>query len=80
MPIKASEKLVEGMLREQKETDGAPARRPRIIRIFKDYKVFLNTVNSACEQLRDSGLNVSVRQEEIEDGVEMVIRVTQQRL
>ena len=68
------------MLREQKVTDGAPARRPRIIRIFKDYKVFMNTINSACDQLRDSGLNVSVRQEEIEDGVEMVIRVTQQRL
>ena len=79
LSIKASEKLVEGMLREQKGLDSGSARRPRIIRIFKDYKVFLNTVNAACAQLRESGLNVAVHQEEIEDGVDISIRVTQQK-
>ena len=76
LSVKASEKLVDGMLRERSKAPRAEAK-PRIIRIFKDYKLFLNTVNSACGQLRESGLSVLVRQEERENGVEIVIIVTQ---
>ena len=78
LSVKDTEKLVESMLNAafDGKRDGAKPR-PRIIRIFKDYKLFVNTVNSACNQLRESGLNVEVEQTEHEGGVDIVIKVSQ---
>lgn len=77
LSVKASERLVDSMLRERRDKPDRPAAKPRIIRIFKDYKLFLNTIDSACGQLRESGLDVIVRQDEIENGIEILIRVSQ---
>ena len=78
LSVKETEKLVEGILNSDfdKKKDGARPR-PRIIRIFKDYKLFVNTVNTACDQLRESGLNVEVEQTEHDGGVDIVIKVSQ---
>lgn len=78
LSVKETDKLVENMLNAafDGKKDGAKPR-PRIIRIFKDYKLFVNTVNTACEQLRESGLNVEVEQTEHENGVDIVIKVSQ---
>lgn len=78
LSVKETEKLVEDMLNAafDGKKDGAKPR-PRIIRIFKDYKLFVNTVNLACDQLRESGLNVQVEQTERDDGVDIVIKVSQ---
>ncbi len=78
LSVKDTEKLVESMLNSafDNKKDGARPR-PRIIRIFKDYKLFVNTVNTACDQLRESGLNVQVEQTEHDDGVDIIIKVSQ---
>lgn len=76
LSVKDTERLVDSML----ETASVPSevkRRPRMIRIFRDYKLFVNTVNSACDQLRESGLNVQVEQTDRDNGVDIIIRVTQ---
>lgn len=78
LSVKDTEKLVEKMLNaafDGKQQGAKP--RPKIIRIFKDYKLFVNTVNSACNQLRESGLNVEVEQTEHDGGVDIVIKVSQ---
>ena len=78
LSVKDTEKLVENMLNAAFDGKKEGARpRPRIIRIFKDYKLFVNTVNTACDQLRESGLNVVVEQTEHDDGVDIVIKVSQ---
>ena len=48
-----------------------------IMRIVKDYRMFMNTVNSACEYLRSGGMNVDVSQSDRADGVDITIHVTQ---
>lgn len=72
LSVKESEKYVESLLQTR-----AIKPRPRMIRIFRDYRLFLNTISAACEQLKESGLGVAFDQRELEGGVEILIRVTQ---
>lgn len=76
LSVKETEKLVDKMLSESKERS-ALRTKPRMIRIFRDYRVFINTINSACDLLRESGLAVEVGQTELNNGVDITIRVTQ---
>ncbi|MBO4562879.1 MAG: ParB/RepB/Spo0J family partition protein [Clostridia bacterium] len=75
MTIKEAERLVDSML---SDTRRASRRSPKMIRIFRDYRVFINTVASACDQLRESGLVVDFDQKDKENGVELSISITQQ--
>lgn len=72
LSVKESEREISKLLKG--DTPAGKAR-PRMIRIFRDYRLFINTVNSACEQLRESGLCVDVEQRDLENGVDITIRV-----
>ena len=76
LSVKAADRLVNAMIAQISGTT-ADKRKPRMIRIFKDYKLFLNTVNTACDQLRESGLNVAVENTDYTNGVEIRIKVWQ---
>ena len=52
-----------------------PPPHPRLLRLLKDYRLFLNTVKSGAEQLRDVGMRVEILQTDYEDGVDMLVRV-----
>lgn len=78
LSVKDTERLVEKKLNSlfDSKKDGAKPR-PVIMRIVKDYRMFMNTVNSACEHLRSGGMNVDVSQSDRADGVDITIHVTQ---
>lgn len=76
LSVNESEKLVDRLLDEASRT-GASRPRPKMIRIFRDYRLFINTVDTACAQLRESGLKVLVDRQEIENGISISITVTQ---
>ena len=78
LSVKDTERLVEKKLNSlfDSKKDGAKPR-PVIMRIVKDYRMFMNTVNSACEYLRSGGMNVDVSQSDRADGVDIMIHVTQ---
>lgn len=76
LSVKDTERLVEktlDKLYDEKQPGAAP--RPAIIRQVRDYRLFMNTVNSAIAVLRDSGMSVEVEQEDIPNGVDIHIRV-----
>lgn len=77
LSVKETERLVDGMLEAESKGASGAKPRPKLIRIFRDYKLFVNTVNSACDQLRESGLKVEVEQTDMESGVDIHIRVSQ---
>ena len=77
LSVKETERLVDSMLEEADQNAAGARPRPKIIRIFRDYKLFINTVNSACDQLRESGLEVAVEQTDRDNGVDIVIRISQ---
>lgn len=76
LSVKETEQLVEKTLNRlyDEKADGARPR-PKIIRIVKDYRLFMNTINAAITTLRDAGMRVEVEQEDMEDGVDIHIRV-----
>lgn len=77
LSVNETERIVEKTLNEQfdKKRSGAKPR-PVIVRLVKDYRVFMNTVNMACDQLRSGGVDVEVEQADREDGVDITIHVT----
>ena len=76
LSVHDTERLVEKTLDERFDKKHPGVRpRPMIVRLVKDYRVFINTVNLACEQLRSGGCGVTVDQKDTSDGVEITIRV-----
>ncbi len=76
LSVKDTESLVEKKLNKlyDDKTDGA-APRPMIVRLIKDYRLFMNTINTAVNQLRDADMVVEVDQSDIPDGVDIHITV-----
>lgn len=44
--------------------------------MIKDYRLFMNTINIAVNQLREAGMMIEVEQNDREDGVDINIKVT----
>jgi len=68
--VKDTERLVDRMIEAV-----APRKQPKLLRLLKDYRLFLNSVKSGAEQLRDVGMAVEMIQTDHEDGVDLLIRV-----
>ena len=77
LSVMETEKLVDKTLNRlyDEKADGARPR-PKILRIVKDYRLFMNTINAAVNTLRETGMTVAVEQEDREDGVDIHIHVT----
>lgn len=77
MSVKETEQRVEKQLNKlyDERKDGAKPR-PVMLRMIKDYRLFMNSINSAVEQLRYAGLIVDVQQADRDDGVDISISVT----
>lgn len=77
LSVKDTEKLVQKTLDKLYDTRSKGAKpRPMIIRMVKDYRLFMNTINTAVNQLRESGIRVELEQFDRPDGVDISIRVT----
>ena len=76
LSVKETEQYVEKTLDRlyDEKTDGAKPR-PMVMRVVRDYRIFMNTVNAAVNQLRESGMSVEVEQTDMPDGVDINIRV-----
>ena len=77
LSVKETEQLVEKTLNRayDERADGAKPR-PVILRIVRDYRLFMNTINQAVNQLREAGMAVEVAQNDRSDGVDISIKVT----
>jgi len=77
LSVKDTEKLVDKTLNrlyDQKADQARP--RPIIVRMVKDYRLFMNSINAAVNQLREAGLTVEVEQADRANGVDIEIHVT----
>ena len=77
LSVKETEQMVEKTLNKayDEKQDGAKPR-PKLMRIVRDYRLFMNTINQAVNQLRESGMTVEVQQSDRADGVDIKISVT----
>ena len=77
LSVKETEQMVEKTLNKayDEKQDGAKPR-PKLMRIVRDYRLFMNTINQAVNQLREAGMTVEVEQSDRADGVDIKISVT----
>lgn len=77
LSVRETEQMVEKTLNKayDEKQDGAKPR-PKLMRIVRDYRLFMNTINQAVNQLRESGMTVEVEQSDRADGVDIKISVT----
>ena len=77
LSVKETEQMVEKTLNKayDEKQDGAKPR-PKLMRIVRDSRLFMNTINQAVNQLRESGMTVEVEQSDRADGVDIKISVT----
>lgn len=72
--VKETDLLVERMLeRCAKKRPGE--RGKKIVRIFKDMRIYLNAIRSAVSAIEESGLNVKMEEEEHEEYIEVRIKI-----
>ena len=76
MSVKETERYVTKRLDDMAGEGKQVHRRPIVMRIMKDYRAFMNSINAAVEILRDAGLDVTVTQQDRENGVDIAISVT----
>lgn len=76
LSVKDTERYVSKQL-DSMFAQGKEGARPRpvIMRVMKDYRLFMNTINNAIDILRDSGLEVDVSQADRENGVDISISI-----
>ena len=56
-----------------------PVRRPAMLKIVKDVRIFINTVGELVKQMKKTGLDVRLTQEQDEDTVTLTMVVPKRR-
>ena len=67
LSVKETERIIERMLEEKEEKE------PRIYTVYRDLRLFINTLNNTVAEMKKTGLDVQVEQIDEEDYVEYKI-------
>ena len=75
---KIRERMIEGMLEarvEQQRAERAQNQKSRVVRLVRDYRLFVNTMKEACSQLQSAGLAAECRVVESEDEYTVTVAI-----
>ena len=70
--VSRSEQYIEELLKER-ETELPAQQERKVVRLIKDVRFFLNTLNRAVGVMVDSGIGATVQQQDSEDGLTLTI-------
>ncbi len=73
--VAATEALVEQLLTESAAPQAQEKQKPKEVKIFKDVKLFLNTLDHAVLTMRKNGIHADSFQKETDGYVEYVVRI-----
>lgn len=78
--VSRSEQYIDQLLQEKKEEQTPDAQQERkVVRLIKDVRFFLNTLNRAVGVMVDSGIGATVEQQESDDGLTLTINIPHAR-
>lgn len=69
--VEATERLIETMMNKQTEIESL---RKRSV-VFKDVRLFVNTINKAVEMMKAAGINADSKKIQQEDFIEYIVRI-----
>ena len=67
--VAQTEKLVNAIL------DDETAHKPHVIKLFKDVRIFVNTINHAVDTMREAGIRAESLRTETKDSIEFTVRI-----
>ena len=78
--VSRSEQYIEELLKERERETELPVQQERkVVRLIKDVRFFLNTLNRAVGVMVDSGIGATVQQQDSEDGLTLTIVIPHAR-
>lgn len=78
LTVKETEALIEQIERDRSAEQLKPKRKP-MLRIIKDVRIFINTMNELVTQMKKTGLPVQIKQEQDEDAITITMVVPKRR-
>ena len=78
LTVKETEVLIEQIERDRLAEQLKPKRKP-MLRIIKDVRIFINTMNELVTQMKKTGLPVQMKQEQDEDTITITMVVPKRR-
>jgi len=72
--VRQCEEEVSKLLAEEAENQ-TKERKRRMVKAIKDMRIFLNTIDTAVQAIRDAGLPAEIKEKEYEEYVEVVIKL-----
>lgn len=70
LTVSESERLISDILRRRKEPQKPP------IKVFKDMRIFINTLNHAVDSIRKAGMEADTAKSETDEYFEYVVRIS----
>ena len=74
--VSRSEEYIENLLEQKKHPELAePPHKDNVVRLIKDVRFFLNTLNRAVGVMVDAGIGATVDRQENENGITLTINI-----
>ncbi len=73
--VSRSEQYIESLLAQEQESETASGGGRKVVRLIKDVRFFLNTLNRAVGVMVDAGVGATVEQQESDDGLTLTINI-----
>lgn len=73
--VSRSEQYIESLLTQEQEPETASGGGRKVVRLIKDVRFFLNTLNRAVGVMVDAGVGATVEQQESDDGLTLTINI-----
>lgn len=69
--VEATERLIDGMMKKLQERESLRKRSA----VFKDVRLFVNTINKAIEMMKAAGINADSQKKQNDDYIEYIVRI-----
>ena len=78
--VRETEELIEEFLEDiakQVEAKNSPKR--NVVKIIRDVRIFINTINNVVGEMKKTGLKIKVKQEQDEDFIHINLRIPKRK-
>lgn len=77
--VRETEDLVEGVLDDISREMAKKAPRQNVVKIIKDVRIFINTINSVVAEIKKTGLKVRMTQTQDDDSITINLKIPKRR-
>ncbi len=77
--VREAEQLIDGILDDISREIAKKAPRQNVVKVIRDVRIFINTINSVVAEMKKAGLKVKVTQDQDDDHIVINLRIPKRR-